>query len=182
MSGRLGTKDWIDAGLLALAEHGVEAVRVERLAKALGVTKGGFYWHFRDRGDLLDALLEAWKARATGDIIRAIEEYGGDARARLCRLMAFTIQLDGRLARAIRDWASRDEVARTAQQQIDGLRLDYLETLFTGMNFTPAEAKARAALLYNALIGAYAMAGAEKSRASLHEHLDIILAIVVRAA
>jgi AcrR family transcriptional regulator len=83
VSKRLGRQEWINAGLKALAEHGAEAVRIERLADTLRVTKGSFYWHFKDRGALLEALLEAWQARATNAIIDQVEARGGDARTRL---------------------------------------------------------------------------------------------------
>jgi AcrR family transcriptional regulator len=58
----LGREDWLRAARLALLRGGVEAVRVERLARDLGVTKGSFYWHFKDRDELLEFLLREWES------------------------------------------------------------------------------------------------------------------------
>jgi AcrR family transcriptional regulator len=60
-STRLAKEDWLKAARLALLHHGPDGVRVEPLAKQLGVTKGSFYWHFKDRSDLLEALLKEWE-------------------------------------------------------------------------------------------------------------------------
>src|SRR5215467_199261 len=77
---------WIKEGLRALAAGGPDAVRIEPLAKALGVTRGGFYWHFDDRQALLDELLDAWERIAVDEVIERVEGGAGDARARLRRL------------------------------------------------------------------------------------------------
>ena len=79
---------WIDAGLRALSAGGPDAVRVEPLARMLGVTKGGFYWHFDDRDGLLDAMLDTWEHMVIDDVIDRVEGDGGDARAKLRRLFA----------------------------------------------------------------------------------------------
>ena len=71
---------WVDAALRAFADGGPEAVRVEPLAKALGVTRGGFYWHFADRAALLDELLDTWERRSTDEVLERVESAGGDAR------------------------------------------------------------------------------------------------------
>lgn len=179
MSKRLGRQEWIDAGLLAIAEHGVDAVRVERLAAALGVTKGSFYWHFKDRNALLAALLEAWKARATNDIIAQVEAKGGDSAARLRTLFTMVTQLDGRLDRSIRAWAAQNANARTALEQVDRRRLDYLESLFLGLAFSPAEASARAWLVYHALVGQLMNGLPATQRKRLAELLDVVYPILV---
>lgn len=65
MDARLTREDWLRAGRLALLKQGPDAVRVEPLARELGITKGSFYWHFRDRNDLLEALLAEWEEEET---------------------------------------------------------------------------------------------------------------------
>jgi AcrR family transcriptional regulator len=180
MSGKLGKKDWIGAGLRVLAEHGAGAVRVERLAEILSVTKGSFYWHFQDRGALLEALIEAWKARATSDIIDQVEAQGGDADARLRTLFSIVAQADGRLDRAIRSWAAEDAAARGAMAEVDKCRLGYLESLFLGIGFSPAEAIARARLVYHALIGQFMMGTFASYSERLDECHKIILPMLVR--
>ncbi|HEY2239319.1 MAG TPA: helix-turn-helix domain-containing protein, partial [Streptosporangiaceae bacterium] len=81
---------WVEAGLEALGAGGPEAVRVDPLARALGVTRGSFYWHFADRDALLTELLNAWERAATDDVLERVERHGGDARARLRRAGALT--------------------------------------------------------------------------------------------
>jgi AcrR family transcriptional regulator len=180
MSSRLGRNEWIDAGLKALAHGGVDAVRIERLADRLGVTKGSFYWHFKDRNALLLALLEAWQARATGAIIDAVEAKGGDARTRLTNLLTIVGDTDGRLDREVRGWAAQDKTARAVIVSVDRRRLDYLVTLFAEIGFAPAEALARARLVYHALIGQFMMGEAVAKGGRLAERLDIVLPMLVR--
>jgi AcrR family transcriptional regulator len=180
MSKRLGKNEWIEAGLKALARDGVDAVRVERLAERLCVTKGSFYWHFQDRGTLLAALLEAWEKRATGAIIEAVEAKGGDSRTRLTKLFTIVSEADGRLDRAVRHWAVQDVTAKTAIAAVDRRRLDYLVSLFSEIGFKPAEAVARARLVYHALIGQFMMDEPVVHGDRLAECLDIVLPMLVR--
>src|SRR5688572_32824461 len=100
---------WIEEGLRALAAGGPDAVRVEALARALGVTKGGFYNHFGDRPALLDEMLDAWEELGVDQVIERVEAAGGDARDRLRRLFALTSSARDllRVELAIRDWARR---------------------------------------------------------------------------
>src|SRR5579859_5070722 len=101
--------DWIEQGLRALATGGPDAVRIEPLAQALGVTKGSFYWHFADRRALLEAMLDTWERTSVEDVIARVERGGGDGRTRLRRL--FGLARDSASDRllaidlAVRDWA-----------------------------------------------------------------------------
>ena len=176
MNKRLGRQQWIDAALRALSQQGVDGVRVERLAEALKVTKGSFYWHFTDRNALIEALLEAWKARATGDIIVMVEARGGDAGNRLRTLARTVFNADGRLDRQIRAWAANDPMARAAQDDIDRRRISYLEGLFAELGFSPIEASARATFIYHALIGQFTMGGDGKPKP---KQLEIVLRMLV---
>jgi AcrR family transcriptional regulator len=146
-------------GLKALAEGGIESVRVERLAAALGVTKGSFYWHFRDRAALQAAVLDAWRTLATEDVIKSVEAVGGDARARIEALFTMVFSADGRLERAVRAWADSDAAVAAAVKAIDRQRMAYVESLFAELGLPRTEAKVRARFAYQALIGQYAMAG-----------------------
>src|SRR3954454_2507491 len=85
---RTPRSSWIDEGLRALADGGPDAVRIEPLAKALGVTKGGFYWHFDHRRALLEEMLDTWERVSVDEVIERVEAEGGDARARLRMLSA----------------------------------------------------------------------------------------------
>ena len=99
---------WIDEGLRALAAGGPDAVRIEALAKSLGVTKGGFYGHFQDRKALLDAMLDTWERRTTDDVLARVEQEGGDARTNIRRAGELTFSVGGGLRGidlAVRDWS-----------------------------------------------------------------------------
>src|SRR3954452_14910790 len=101
---------WVDAGIEALAEGGPDAIRIEPLAQRLGVTKGGFYWHFKDRTALLAEVLDRWQRESLEDVIASIEDSGGDARQKLRRLFSLAAARPDLLRAdlAVRDWARRD--------------------------------------------------------------------------
>jgi len=158
--GRRSTRSreaWIAAAIEALGDGGPSAVRVERLARALGVTKGSFYWHFADRAALLEALLETWESAGTHAVIDLVEREGGDARARLRRLWELT-SADERLGSelAIRDWARRDDSVAARVQRVDDARMGYLRSLLREHGADDVEA--RAMLIYSLLIGNYFIA------------------------
>src|SRR5881227_2975158 len=106
---------WIDEGLRALGVGGPDAVRIEKLAETLGVTKGGFYWHFEGRRALLEEMLDAWERLVVDEVIERVEAGGGDARTRLRRLFAIAGSSEEllKVELAVRHWARRDRtVAR----------------------------------------------------------------------
>lgn len=179
MTSRLDRSDWVAAGLAALAAEGLDAVRVERLAGALKVTKGSFYWHFRDRSALLEAMFETWRTTATGDIITRVEAVAATPAERLKALFALVLRSDGRLEMAMRDWSAHDEQVRAVVGEADHRRVAYVEELLVGVGVPAAEAGARARFVYQALIGHFRMgAGAADERA--REALDIILPLMSR--
>src|SRR5258706_1576946 len=101
---------WIEEGLRALAAGGPDAVRVEALAQALGVTKGGFYGHFADRNALLGEILDMWERMSTDEVLERVERQGGDVRARLRLAGALTFSSELLpIDLAIRDWSRRDQ-------------------------------------------------------------------------
>ena len=153
---RKSRNEWIAAALGAMAEGGVDAVRVERLARVLGVTKGSFYWHFRDRGDLLESTIEAWEEGGTERMILQAEAGGGDAADRIMRLWEITAG-DARMASelAIRDWARRDPDLADRVQAVDDRRMQYLRRLLRELRVPQAEIESRAMLLASLLIGNY---------------------------
>jgi AcrR family transcriptional regulator len=147
---------WASAAFEALAAGGVEAVRVEPLAKGLGVTKGSFYWHFADRRALLDALLAQW----SDGRIAAIREQAADetrpeaALRRLAEL--YTRHANPRglaIELAIRSLARADDEAAKAARAVDLERLKQVARLFAGLGWKAADADARAVLFYSYLFG-----------------------------
>lgn len=160
----LTRQDWIDQGLKTLAETGVETVRVEPLARLMGVTKGSFYWHFKNREDLLEAVLQEWVKRQTNSIIERVEAAGGDATAKLLYLFELAVQDDGRVENAIRAWATNDFRITAVLAKVDQRRLDYTKTLFLQVGFAPFEAMVRARMVYYALVGEFTI-GARNDQA-----------------
>ena len=152
--------EWIDEGLRALAAGGPDAVRIELLAKALGVSKGGFYWHFDNRGVFLEELLDTWERRSLDDVIERVEGEGGDGRARLWHLFAMASAADQLLKvdLAVRDWARRDEAVAKRLRRVDNRRMDYLRSLFSDFCSPAEEVEARCLLVGSLWIGSNFMA------------------------
>jgi AcrR family transcriptional regulator len=148
---------WIEQGLRALAAAGPDAVRIEPLAEALGVTRGGFYWHFRDRRALLEEMLDTWERATTQDVIERLDRDGGDAGAKLRRLLALTSPEVVRLDLAIRDWARRDPAVARRLRRVDNRRMDALRSLFGAFCADPGDIEARCLLAFSLLIGNYSI-------------------------
>jgi AcrR family transcriptional regulator len=151
---------WIDEGLRALAAGGPDAVRIEPLARALGVTKGGFYWHFDDRRALLAEMLERWERVGVDEVIERVEGGGGDARAKLRRLSALAssrheeLGIDPlRIDLAIRDWARRDKRVARRLRRVDNRRMDYMRSLFGAFCPDQDDVEARCMVFYSVWIG-----------------------------
>ncbi len=176
---KLGRQDWLTAGLQVLTESGIEAVRVEPLAKLINVTKGSFYWHFKDREDLLEAMLHSWETRETDDIINQVEVAGGDTSAKLLNLLQLAYEDEGQLEKAMRTWAANDARTATALARIDQHRLDYLGDLFLQIGFQAVEAKARARLAYYSWVGEFTV-GIPTSQAERLAEARLNHAILVR--
>jgi AcrR family transcriptional regulator len=149
----LGPADWIAAATALLADKGVDAVRVDVLAKRIGVTRGSFYWHFKDRDDLLARVLLAWRDAATEQVISRFERRGASPMELMREVMSLPFR--GRAAveaasieLAIRSWARHDETARQRLDEVDAQRLSYIAQGLTAVGFPIAEARLRAFALY----------------------------------
>jgi AcrR family transcriptional regulator len=156
----LTRQDWINHGRSLLAYKGVEAVRVEPLAKSIGVTKGSFYWHFKNREDLLNTILQDWIISQTNSIIEQVEERGGEPPDKLLYLFELAVQdagEDGRVEHAIRMWAAIDQKVAIVLAEVDQRRLQYTQDLFIQVGFKPDQALIRARLIYYSLIGEWTM-------------------------
>ncbi|WP_307798069.1 TetR/AcrR family transcriptional regulator [Actinoplanes flavus] len=151
---------WIEAGLEALAAGGPDAVRVEALAKRLGVTKGGFYGFFADRNALLTAMLDTWERESTDEVLERIERKGGDPKTRITRagVMTFSSHRLLPIDLAIRDWARRDPEVAGRLRRVDGQRMDLLRQLIGTFCDDPEEVEARSVLAFCLLIGEHFLA------------------------
>lgn len=159
---------WADAALAALAVGGIESVRVAVLAEALGVTKGSFYWHFKDRDALLAKMLERWRRRATLGLIERLDAAGAGAEDRLRKLLRLPIKgkksaFGAQVELAIRLWARSDARAAAALAEVDEIRLSYIAKLLVEIGAPALEARARAVLAYSYLRVAASLIAADAS-------------------
>ena len=152
MTDQLSAKDWLDQGLATLAKNGFTALKAEPLAKALGVSRGSFYWHFADIGAYHAAILAHWREVAAEQIIANVEAGSQDDNP-LALLLRRVFGERLTLEKAVRTWASVDATARAAVQAIDRRRLGYVEGLLVQTGLTVDAARARAQILYWAFLG-----------------------------
>jgi AcrR family transcriptional regulator len=150
---------WIEEALGMLAAGGPDAVRIEPLAEALGVSRGGFYWHFADRAALLEALLATWERESLDEVIERVERADADPRARV--RLAGALTFSERLLPvdlAIRDWSRRDPAVAERLRRVDNQRMAHLRRWFGEICAGEEEVEARAMLAFSLLIGNHFMA------------------------
>src|SRR5712692_7168405 len=151
------SETWIEAGFKEIARSGVEGVRVEVLAKDLGVTKGGFYRRFRDRSALLDGILQNWSAGRIAAIEQQTSLDGATARDRLralIRLYSERMNTEGMAVElAIRQWARSDDTAAAAVAGVDAARLKNVGQLYRATGLPAEAADAQAFLFYCFIFG-----------------------------
>jgi AcrR family transcriptional regulator len=166
---------WVDAGLRALAAGGPDAVRIEPLAKALGVTRGGFYWHFEDRSALLDEMLDTWERRSTDDVLARVEREGGDPREKVRRagMLTFSRELLP-VDLAVRDWARRDPAVAERLRRVDDRRMAYLRRLIGALSPDADDVEARGMLAFSLAIGDHFIAARHGDRTRA-EVLDLAM-------
>ncbi len=182
----LTRKDRVLAALAALADGGVDAVKVDRLAKALSVTRGSFYWHFTDRADLLRSLLDLWEGELTEQIIvnAALLPTPGErlqavARESLDRVAhgVDTARAEG----ALRFWASHDDAAGERMRKVDDARITYLAGELREAGLSPASCSALAKALYLALLGLYAARSYNPALADDDAFLQLVDTVLQKA-
>jgi AcrR family transcriptional regulator len=152
---RTPREQWTSEGLRALADGGPDAVRVEALAKKLGVTKGGFYGFFADRDALLAAMLDAWERESTDEVLDRVERAGDDPKTKIRLAGALTFSSDRLLPidLAIRDWARRDEAVAERLRRVDNRRMALLREMIGTFCSDADEVEARSLLAFCLAIG-----------------------------
>jgi AcrR family transcriptional regulator len=181
MADQLSAQDWVDLGLKTLAKRGFTALKAEPLAKAMGVSRGSFYWHFADIGAFHTAILTRWREVATEQIIAAVEAAKSRNRGEdpLAVLLKLTFGSKLVLEKAVRSWAANDVRARAAVVAVDRRRLDYIENLLKQAGLAEDVARARAQILFWAFFG-YALSDQQLAADRQQAVLDEILRIVAR--
>lgn len=166
----LTSTDWIQAAFRALAADGPNAIRAEAIARDLKVSKGSFYWHFKDVPALKQQMLTHWQDKATEAIISYVEAASGPPREKLKRLVEVSTGTDTsayggvQVEAAIRDWARYDDIARAVLKSVDQRRIAYVEGLFSDCGYEPPDCRSNALALYGGLIGLEAL--------SVHSPID----------
>jgi AcrR family transcriptional regulator len=157
---------WIEEGLRALAAGGPDAVRIEALAQALGVTRGGFYWQFDDRDALFEEMLDTWERVFVDEVIEQVESEGGDARAKLRRLFALAASSAELLAidLAVRDWSRREQTVAERLRRVDNRRMDYMRSLFGAFCSDEDDVETRCMLAFSVWIGNHFIAADHGAR------------------
>ena len=150
---QLSAQDWTNAALRALADGGVAAVRVDVLARRLGVTRGSFYWHFADRDALLQAALEQWERTVTAQVIERMETVASPL-ARFERLVrvAFGAEAVPGLQPAIMAHASHP-IVEPVLRRVTARRIDFIAEIYQDLGLTPAAARRRAIICYATYLG-----------------------------
>lgn len=157
----LSRDDWIEAAADWVAAHGVASLAVEPLARALGVTKGGFYWCFANRDELLQAVLQRWEAEGTQAIIALVGQVPDSARqaAELIRIVTRSVEGHGRdLPRPVRMqyalWsAAADPLVAPVIERVTAARVAFLHQVLRRAGLDEHTARQRATLGYASYVG-----------------------------
>lgn len=148
---RLTKSDWLDQGLRTLASGGTGALKVGPMAEKLRVSRGSFYWHFRDIADFKSALLRSWQERMTDQVIQDVAGKAGPDRLKYLLKRAFVVK--PRLDRAIRTWATEDKSVAAIVAAVDAERIAYIARLLVAAGVARRLALPRATFLYWAYLG-----------------------------
>lgn len=178
---------WVIAALRALSSGGIDAVKVERLATHIGVSKAPFYWRFKDRKALLDAMLRYWNDDLTNDLI-AKAALLPVPRRRLEALLELSLEehTDGlsvsHVEAAIRAWAAQDAEVAAFVEAVDRVRVTYVAGELRALGAGEQEAEALANGIYVALIGLYTVRRYTPSSAADDGYVAIVRAVLDRLA
>ena len=177
MPDQLSAKDWLDQGLKTLAANGPGALKADPLAKALGVSRGSFYWHFADVAAFRTAILAYWREVSAERIIAELEA-AAEHENPLLLLLRRTFSSRLALEKAVRTWATFDTEARNAVQAIDRRRIDYIEGQLKVSGLAEDVAQARAQILYWTFVG-YALSDKRLPKAKQAAAYDELVRIAL---
>ena len=153
---RISKDEWLACSLTALGSQGIDGVRIDKLARQLGVARSGFYWHFEDRQDLLTHMLEYWAHEYTEVVTANRELSEGPALQRLENIMRTVRDYElNRFEAAIFVWSQSDPAARKTFDRAYKMRLDFIRNIFTELGFKGDEREMRAQLFMGYLAWEY---------------------------
>ena len=170
ISKRLGREEWLSRSLEVLSREGKAKLRIDALTKSLGITKGSFYWHFKDRADFVKSLAEFWAKNSTEQVIDYLNEFQEDASDRLFKLMEYLYRKDfGKYDIAMRAWAAQEPEVAKVVKKVDEKRFTIVHSLFAELGFKgqELEMRTRTFVVYHSLeLGSFA-SGTKKDRQRL---------------
>lgn len=152
--------DWLNIARDVLVTDGVAEVKILNLAERMQVSRSSFYWYFTNRDDLLAALLEEWASRNTEQIVTHCEMEAGNITEAVCNFFRCFVNpalFDQGLDFAVREWARRDDQVRARVDAADRTRIAAVTDMYARFDYGPAEADARARILYFMQLGYHAL-------------------------
>ena len=152
MSDRLTKSEWLQHGLRTLASEGPGALKVGPMSEKLNVSRGSFYWHFRDIEDFRSQLLQRWQEVSTDQIIDELDSRPGDP-GRLRNLMHRAFSTQRNLDRPVRLWAAQDKNVASIVAAVDARRIARVARLLVEAGVGGERAAHRATFLYWAFLG-----------------------------
>lgn len=171
-----GTQDaWLDAAYEVLTESGVEAVKIMKLAKRLGLTRTGFYWYFKDRDALLEAMIARWENRNTGNLIARTQTEADTITEAMFNLFDCWVDdrlFDAKLDLAIRNWARNDSALQARVRCADDNRIAAIAAMFARFGYETAQVRAMTVIYTQ--IGYISMQVSEDRQARLDRMPDYI--------
>lgn len=164
-SGWRGSRElWLNAAYECLVASGVDAVRIQGLGKQIKLSRTSFYWFFTDRNALLDALLEMWREKNTGNLVKqtlAYSETITEATLNVFDCWHDRSLFDADFEFAVRSWALQSEQVGEEIRTADDARIAALGDMFVRFGFDPTVADVRARTIYLTQIGYISMNAGE---------------------
>jgi len=151
---------WLKAAYEVLTESGVEAVKIMSLAERLKLTRTGFYWHFKDREALLEAMIQRWEKKNTGNLITRTSAYAESISEAMFNLFDCWLDddlFDARLDLAIRNWARVDPDLQLRLNKADKLRSEAIAAMFQRFGYSEVQAEVRSMTIIYTQIGYISM-------------------------
>ena len=177
MVARLSKIDWLEHGLKTLAAVGAGGLKAEAMAKTLRVSRGSFYWHFKDIGEFRAALLDLWQERATRRVIEDIDRIA-DRSGQLLELLNRAFYTSTKLESAVRAWATQDEDVAEKVASVDRIRVEFLVNMLAREGVSAASARPRSVFLYLAYLGTISL-GNETDLTLSPAELEAMAALVL---
>jgi len=171
---RLGTHDWLVEALETLGREGDVGVSVENVGRSLGVTKGSFYHHFKNKEELINRLLEYWETELTDKIDAHLSHLHGKPAKQLLALLEFIAENEtNRYDASMRAWALHNERVATVVRRVDQKRLAYVRALFRKMGFPAEQADIRSRMSYYYVLGEHTALAEERTLESRLEDIKL---------